>query len=106
MTKEKLSPTLVAYHQNVLAMRQSSRVDFPAHVHLETMAKCDAAYSFCPYPGLDRQGVVMEDALIDKVVNDLCEHVLEIYNMLDFRRLREKLNTRLEADPRRRCGFL
>lgn len=34
------------------------------------------------------------------------EHVLEIYNKPDFRRLRAKLNTRLEADPCRRCGFL
>jgi len=73
VSQENLSPALFAYHQNVLAMRQSSTINYPAHVHLETMAKCNAACSFCPYPTLDRQGAVMEDELIEKVVNDLCD---------------------------------
>jgi radical SAM protein with 4Fe4S-binding SPASM domain len=72
-SQEDLSPALLAYHKNVLAMRQSSMIDYPAHVHLETMAKCNAACSFCPYSTLDRQGAVMEDELIEKVVNDLCD---------------------------------
>jgi radical SAM protein with 4Fe4S-binding SPASM domain len=82
MTQGNLSPAEIAYHQNVLAMRQSSSIDFPAHVHLETMAKCNAACSFCPYSSLERQGVVMEDALIEKVVNDLgdipCLHSFQL----------------------------
>ncbi|MBU0593646.1 MAG: SPASM domain-containing protein [Gammaproteobacteria bacterium] len=68
-----LSPALQAYQQNVIGMRRSSSIDFPAHVHLETMAKCNAACNFCPYPTLERQGAVMDDALIEKVVKDLCD---------------------------------
>jgi MoaA/NifB/PqqE/SkfB family radical SAM enzyme len=37
------------------------------------MAKCNAACNFCPSPELERKGVVMPDALIEKVVNDLCD---------------------------------
>jgi MoaA/NifB/PqqE/SkfB family radical SAM enzyme len=73
MTQKNLSPALVAYHRRVLAMRQSSQIDFPAHVHLETMAACNAACIFCPHSSLDRKGAVMEDTLIEKVVNDLCD---------------------------------
>jgi radical SAM protein with 4Fe4S-binding SPASM domain len=54
-------------------MRHSSAIDFPAHVHLETMAQCNAACNFCPYPSLERKGTVMDDALIAKVVNDLSD---------------------------------
>lgn len=61
----------MAYQSRVLSMRQSSAIDFPAHVHLETMARCNAACNFCPYPTLDRKGAVMEDALILKIVSDL-----------------------------------
>ena len=68
-----LTPSLQAYQRNVLQMRQSSAIDFPAHVHLETMAQCNAACNFCPYPGLERKGTVMDDALIAKVVNDLAD---------------------------------
>ena len=68
-----LTSALHAYQRNVLQMRQSSAIDFPAHVHLETMAQCNAACNFCPYPGLERKGTVMDDALIAKVVNDLAD---------------------------------
>ncbi|MFZ2541856.1 MAG: SPASM domain-containing protein [Gallionella sp.] len=34
------------------------------------------------------------------------EHVLEIFNKPDFRRLREKLSTRMGANSCHRCGFL
>lgn len=35
-----LDPLFQAYQQRVWAMRHSSFIDFPAHVPLETMAKC------------------------------------------------------------------
>ena len=68
-----LTPALRAYQEGVLRKRASSCMDFPSHVHLETMAQCNAACNFCPYPDLDRKGTVMEDQLIEKVVNDLCD---------------------------------
>lgn len=67
------SSEIQAYQRSIDQMRQSSAMDFPAHVHLETMAQCNAACNFCPYPGLERKGTVMEDALITKVVNDLSD---------------------------------
>jgi MoaA/NifB/PqqE/SkfB family radical SAM enzyme len=70
---EQIDAGLQAYQQAVLAMRQSPALDFPAHVHLETLASCNAACSFCPYPTIDRQGTKMSDALIQKIVGDLAD---------------------------------
>lgn len=64
---------LVEYQRGVERMRRSPYLQFPAHVHLETMAVCNAACEFCPYPSLERQGTKMPDALIKKVVNDLAD---------------------------------
>ncbi len=46
-------------------------LDYPGAVHLETWAECNAACSFCPYPILDRKGIKMSDALIEKIISDL-----------------------------------
>ena len=46
---------------------------YPALVHIETQALCNAACNFCPYPGLERKGARMSDELIDKIVGDLAE---------------------------------
>lgn len=73
MSPEVLSPQLAGYQEEVLAMRRSSCIDYPAHVHLETLARCNAACSFCPYPTIERKGAQMEDALIEKIVRDLCD---------------------------------
>lgn len=70
---EQIHAGLQAYQQMVLAMRRSSALDYPAHVHLETLARCNAACDFCPYPTMDRQGTKMSDALIRKVVGDLAD---------------------------------
>lgn len=66
-----LAPDLMRYHLRVLAQRNSPYLDFPAHVHLETFAQCNAACNFCPYPTLERKGEKMSDALIEKVISDL-----------------------------------
>jgi len=52
-------------------LRDRGYVDYPVFVHLETLAICNAACSFCPYPTLDRKGVKMPDATVEKVINDL-----------------------------------
>jgi hypothetical protein len=44
---------------------------YPALVHIETQAVCNAACSFCPYPSLERKGTRMSDELIDKILTDL-----------------------------------
>jgi MoaA/NifB/PqqE/SkfB family radical SAM enzyme len=54
-------------------LRASGYLSYPALVHVETQAVCNAACSFCPYPGLERKGVRMPDALIDKIIGDLAD---------------------------------
>ena len=61
------------YHQGVLVRKRSPYMDWPAHVHMETLAKCNAACTFCPYPQLDRQGAKMSDELVAKIIGDLQE---------------------------------
>lgn len=59
------------YQQNIEQLRRTPYMDYPAHVHLETLALCPAACNFCPYPTLERQGERMPDTLLDKVLTDL-----------------------------------
>jgi len=51
--------------------RRRLHLDWPAFVHLETIALCNAACSFCPYPAMERKGERMPDALIEKVIGEL-----------------------------------
>ncbi len=69
----QLTERLQIYQKSVQAKRQSSGMDYPLHVHIETFAQCNAACNFCPYPSLERKGEKMEDSLIQKVVEDLCD---------------------------------
>jgi MoaA/NifB/PqqE/SkfB family radical SAM enzyme len=65
----------VAYN---VEMRRERYLDWPGFVHLETIALCNAACDFCPYPSLERKGVRMSDALIEKVIGDLCDIPREV----------------------------
>lgn len=46
-------------------------LDQPGEVSLETLALCNAACTFCPYPTLERKGEKMPDYLIDKVLDEI-----------------------------------
>ena len=52
---------------------QSDYLEYPALVHMETIAMCNAACSFCPYVELERKGTKMPDALIEKIIDDLAD---------------------------------
>lgn len=65
-----ISAQMAAYQANVDANR-SLYLDFPAHIHLETLASCNASCNFCPYPTLDRKGEKMGDELLSKIISDL-----------------------------------
>lgn len=54
-------------------LKASGMLDYPAIVHLETIASCNAACGFCPYPTLERKGVRMPDQLIAKIIDDLAD---------------------------------
>lgn len=61
------------YQSRVQELRKSRYLKYPKHVHIETMALCNAACTFCPYPHLERQKTVMPDELISKILDDLTE---------------------------------
>lgn len=52
-------------------LRTSLHMGYPYLVHLETLASCNAACGFCPYPNLERKNARMPDDLIEKIVDDL-----------------------------------
>jgi hypothetical protein len=43
------------------------------HASIETWATCNAAYNFCPYPTLTRQGDKMSDDLFYKIIAEISE---------------------------------
>lgn len=43
----------------------------PAEVSIETLALCNAACNFCPYPTLERKGVSMPDAMIFDLIEQM-----------------------------------
>ncbi|MEK7436392.1 MAG: SPASM domain-containing protein [Pseudomonadota bacterium] len=59
------------YQRSVDWMRASRYLDFPHEVSIETLAVCNAACVFCPYPDLERKGDKMPDALVEKIIADL-----------------------------------
>lgn len=63
----------VCYQQQVEGLRLTPYIDFPRHVHLETLARCNARCTFCPSPTLARSGTRLDDRLIDKVITDLTD---------------------------------
>ena len=61
------------YEDYVRELRAGPHVDFPQTVSIETLSLCNAACSFCPYPGLERKGQKMPDHLIEKILRELEE---------------------------------
>lgn len=72
-TKKGRELSLKKYQLIVNTRKSSLHMEYPAHVHMETMAKCNAACVFCPYPDLERKGAQMSDALVEKIINDLTD---------------------------------
>jgi MoaA/NifB/PqqE/SkfB family radical SAM enzyme len=48
-------------------------------VSLETLALCNAACTFCPYPTLERQGTRLSDDLIHRLIDEMAEWKLQFY---------------------------
>lgn len=60
-----------AYQQRIERLRDSPYLDYPAHVHLETLAVCNADCVFCPSSTMARKGTRMPDDLMAKIIDDL-----------------------------------
>lgn len=46
-------------------------LDQPHEVAIETLAQCNAACTFCPYPTLERQGERMPDELLARLLDEM-----------------------------------
>ena len=67
----RFDTTVAKMRQLSEALRQTPHMTYPRVVHLETLAVCNAACVFCPYPRLERKGERMPDALVEKIIDDL-----------------------------------
>lgn len=45
--------------------------EYPIEVSLESLALCNAACTFCPYPTLDRKGTRMSDELLTRLIDEI-----------------------------------
>lgn len=48
-------------------------LDQPKEVSMETLALCNAACTFCPYPTIARKGTRMPDELIERLVGEMVD---------------------------------
>lgn len=62
-----------------LAALREHYLDQPHEISLETLALCNAACTFCPYPTLERKGERMSDELIDKVIGEMAAFTKGFY---------------------------
>jgi len=54
-------------------------LDQPHEIALETIAQCNAACTFCPYPTLERIGTKMPDELIESVIDQMADFQAPFY---------------------------
>jgi hypothetical protein len=59
------------YADWVESLHDSPYLEHPMQVSFETLARCNAACGFCPYPTLSRKGTRMPDELLDKLLGEL-----------------------------------
>ena len=64
---------LAGYRQTLVSLRGSRYMDYPKEIAFETLAVCNAACWFCPYPGLERKGAKMPDVLVSKIITELAD---------------------------------
>ncbi|MCC7252568.1 radical SAM protein [Hyphomicrobium sp.] len=56
-----------------LEKQQDKYLYRPLLLSVETLALCNAACNFCPYPAMDRKGDRMSDELFRKIIDDVAE---------------------------------
>jgi hypothetical protein len=54
-------------------------LDQPHEVSIETLALCNAACNFCPYPTLERQGTKMPDAMLARLCDEMAQFEKPFY---------------------------
>lgn len=56
-----------------LEFLRENYLDQPNEVSIETLARCNAACTFCPYPTIERKGHKMPDELLYRLVDEMAE---------------------------------
>lgn len=64
--------------EEVERCRRLGHIDHPASIIVETLAKCNARCVFCPYTEIPRQGELMPDAMLDKLIAELETFPLDV----------------------------
>lgn len=68
-----LPPMQLFQQVSIESLRYSSYQDYPREIHIETYSLCNARCGFCPYPGLERKGQQMSEALWQKIIGQLAD---------------------------------
>lgn len=54
-------------------MRDARYLDQPYEISVETLALCNAACTFCPYPTLERKGAKLSDVMMESILEQVSE---------------------------------
>lgn len=49
-------------------------LDWPHEVSIETLSRCNASCTFCPYTSLERIGDKLPDEILDRIIEELKDH--------------------------------
>lgn len=80
---------LEEYRRSVEQLYGTRYIDYPMMVGIETLAVCNAACGFCPYPTMDRKGDRMSDGLVSKILSDMGDIPDDLAVDVNFTRVNE-----------------
>lgn len=85
-----------AYQARAERLSRERYLDYPLQVGIETLSVCNAACGFCPYPGMERKGQRMSDALLDSLLGQIADLPHDLPVEVNFSRVNEPfLDTRM-----------
>ncbi len=71
--KQRLRDVSASQYVKEFSRKQTSHMDYPHNIGIETVGRCNGDCTFCPHEELDRKNDEMDDALFEKVICDLEE---------------------------------
>ena len=60
--------------RQMLEQMRETYLDWPHEVSIETLARCNASCTFCPYTTMERIGEKMPDEMLDRIIEELKDH--------------------------------
>lgn len=80
-----------AYGERLTALASGRYLDYPMIIGFQTLVRCNASCSFCPYPTLARKGERIDDALITKFIDELADIPADVPFSVNPSRVNEPL---------------